>query len=150
MTKVAKKKKVDIFELFRKMNNEDFEWVMNLSDEDLKSVSVYVLLMWIHGVDRNQATHLILTNSYVNQYVFHLGKHQRLMLLLMFVTNGGMGSPRYQFKKSISKQETKSIKAVANFYECTYNDAKGYLGILSPEEVKEMIEIYDQTIGSKQ
>lgn len=149
MTKKVKEKKVDIFELFRKMNNEDYEWVMSMSEEDLKTVSVYVLLMWIHGVDRNQSTHLILTNSYVNQYVFHLGHHSRLLLLLMFVTNGGMGSPRYQFKKSVSKQETKSVKAVAEFYKCTYDDAKGYLEILSPDEVKEMIEIYDQTIGSK-
>ena len=149
MTKKVKEKKVDIFELFRKMNNEDYEWVMRMSEEDLKTVSVYVLLMWIHGVDRNQSTHLILTNSYVNQYVFHLGHHSRLLLLLMFVTNGGMGSPRYQFKKSVSKQETKSVKAVAEFYKCTYDDAKGYLEILSSDEVKEMIEIYDQTIGSK-
>lgn len=145
-----KEKKVDIFELFRKMNNSDYEWVMNLSDEDLHSVSVYVLLMWINGVDRDQAAHLILTNQYVNQYVFHLQKHGRLLLLLLFVTNGGMGTPRYQFTKSVTKQETKSIIAVASYYQCGYDAAKGYIEILPPDNVKEMIEIYDQTIGSKQ
>ena len=68
----AKEKKVDIFKLFGKMNSEDYAWVMALTDDELKTVSVYVLLMWIHGVDRNESAHLILTNQYVNQYVFHL------------------------------------------------------------------------------
>ena len=144
----AKERTVDIFHLFGKMNTADYDWVMNLSDEELKSVSVYVLLMWVCGVDRDQATHLILTNQYVNHYVFHLQRHSRLLLLLMFVCNGEMGNPRYQFRKSVTKQETKSIKAIAKFYDCTYDDAKGYLELHSPEEVKEMCEIYDQTVGS--
>lgn len=146
---MSKEKKVDIFKLFGKMNNEDYAWVMALTDDELKTVSVYVLLMWIHGVDRNESAHLILTNQYVNQYVFHLQKHNRLLLLLMFAVNSGMGSPRYQFKKSVTKQETKSIKAIASFYNCTYDDAKGYADILSADEIKEMIEIMEQTTGSK-
>ena len=67
----------------------------------------------------------------------------------MFAVNSGMGSPRYQFKKSVTKQETKSIKAIANFYDCTYDDAKGYLDILTMDADKELVEIYDQTIWSK-
>lgn len=149
MSKPKKEKKVDIFHLFSRMNSSDFDYVMNLSDEDLQSVSVYVLLMWVNGVDRDQAAHLILTNAYVNHYVFHLQKHNRLLLLLMFVANGDMGSPRYQFTKAVSKQETKSIRAVANYYDCSYSNAKGYIDILSKEEVKEMEEIYDHTVGSK-
>lgn len=142
---MSKEKKVDIFQLFGKMNHGDYKWVMALTEEELKSVSVYVLLMWIHGVDRNESAHLILTTQYVNHYVFHFQKHTRLLLLLLFAVNSGMGSPRYQFKKSVSRRESKAINAIASFYECTYDDAKGYSDILSKEEIDEMVEIFEQT-----
>lgn len=140
--KDVKPKKVDIFDLFRKMNNADYQWVLDMSDDDLKSVSAYVLLCWINGVDRNQSAHLILTDMYVNTYTFHFSKHNRLLLLLLFVANSEMGNPRYQFKKSVTKQESKSILAIASYYQCTYDNAKGYMDILSPEEIKEMVDIY--------
>lgn len=143
---MSKEKRVDIFHLFRRMGDSDYDWVLTMSDEDLKTVSVYVLLMWIHGADRDKAAHLILTNQYVNNYVFSLSKHNRLLLLLLFATNGDMDHARYSFTKSVGKNETKMISAIAHYYNCTYDNAKDYADILSKEEIDEILKVYEDYV----
>ncbi len=135
--------KADLFKFFDEMNKGNFSYVDSLSDDEVKSLSPFVLLMWMHGAQQNKVLHTLLTDWYCNVRVFSLSKHPRLLLKLFVAANGDIDSTRYKFKKSTGNEATKNAKAVAGYYQCSLSEAKDYLRILTKEDVKEIVEIYE-------
>jgi len=104
-------KKVDLFKALKAMNNQDFDFFLNLSEEEVKDLSPYVLMLWVKGAQENQEIHTILTNSFVNPFVFSLGtQHTTLIYLLLCVANGGYDQTKYQFKKPNATQKSKYVQ----------------------------------------
>jgi hypothetical protein len=132
----------NLFAYFDAINREDFSYVDRMSDEDVKKISPYVLLMWMNGSVDNNDIHCILTDMYVNPYVFSLSKHPRLLLKLFISANGGIDNTRYKFKKSVTKEQTNVIKMIAEHYDCNYNHAKDIKELLSEDDLKELEKLY--------
>lgn len=132
----------DLFQFLKSMNSGDFECVNRMTDDEVKAISPYVLLMWCNGATNNVVEHTILTDTYCADKVFSLSKHPRLLLKLFIAANCDMGQTKYLFKKSTSSEQTSGIKHIAEYFQCTYNDAKGYAKILSKEEIKEIGELF--------
>lgn len=134
----------DLFGFFNRMNAGDFESVDKLEEDDLKAISPYVMLMWCHGAQSNTAEHVILTDTYCNEYVFSLQKHPKLLLKCFVHANSGMGNTRYKFTKSVSKEETVLNRIIARHYECSLSQAKEIRGMITDNDVTMLKEIYGE------
>lgn len=126
----------DLFGFFNHVNKEDYDYVDSLSDEEVKKLSPYVLLGWMHGAVDNNHIHVMLTDMYCNGVTFKLSKHPRLLLKLIVAANGGIDNTRYKFNKPSGASTDKAVRAIAKYYGVGYNDAKGYAAILSEEEIE--------------
>lgn len=115
--------KLDIFKVLNKISHNDYDFVDHLSEDELKSISPYVLQMWIKGADNNLDARMVLTNEVVNPYVFSLGDHKKLLYKLLCVSNGFGIDTRYYFKKKSKPQLNKTSALISKYYECTIKEA---------------------------
>jgi hypothetical protein len=132
----------DLFAFFDAMNIGDFQFVTNMTDEEVKKISPFVLLMWVNGAVSDTEMRVVMTNSFVNEHVFGLAKHPRLLLKMFIASNQGLGDSRYKYKKSVSGEQSASIKLIAKYYNITYNHARDYLPMLGKDDIKELKDIY--------
>lgn len=133
----------DLFNFFNAMNKGDFNFVNKMDDDEVKTLSPFVLLMWVNGATQNQPIHIIATEALCASTVFSLAAHPRLLLKLFIAANCDVGNTRYKFKKSVMKKQSKNIELVARHYECGYTEATQYLKLLSPDDIKELQEMYE-------
>mgnify|MGYP001120331979 CR=1 FL=1 len=131
----------DLFGFLDKMASGDYRYVEQMSEEDVKKINTFVLLMW-EGEDDNIIRNII-TDQYCNDVVFSLSKHPRLLLKLFVAANDGLGRTKFQFVKSVSNQESKIYKLIATYYGCGYHEAKDIHRLLSKDDIKELKEIYE-------
>lgn len=145
---MAKKNyKVDIFKAFEQINKENYDYFNHLSDEETKELSGYVLMRWMVGAAKNNEIHTILTNEYMNPYVFTLQKHPVLIYKLCIAANGGIDNTHYKFKKKPAPaKEDLLVSSVMWYYTCNVDEAKQYKELLSDDDLKEIKEAYDNTI----
>ena len=133
----------DLFAFFDAMNAGDYGYVDRLDDEEVKSLSPFVLFMWVNGATSNQPIHVMLTDSYCSVLVFKLSRHPRLLLKLFIAANEGIGRTRYKFKKTTQKRESAHIRMICSYYSCGLTEARQYYKLLSAEDLKELEEIYE-------
>lgn len=134
----------DLFGFFDKVNREDFDCIDGMTDEEVKKLSPYVLLAWMHGAVDNTHIHVMLTDMYCNEMVFSLSKHPRLLLKLFIAANGGIDSTRYKFIKPNSNGSDRSVRAVAAYYQAGYTEAQDYCRILSEDEIERITSIQEE------
>jgi hypothetical protein len=133
----------DLFAFFDAMNNGDYGYVDKLEDDEVKSLSPFVLLMWVGGATSNQPIHTILTETYCASMVFRLNKHPRLLLKLFIAANEGIGKTRYKFRKNTINKESKHIRMVCKHFVCGLTEARQYIKLLSAADLAELEEIYE-------
>lgn len=131
----------DLFQFLKKANQGDMRYVDNMSDEEVKGLAPFVLLGWGMGAESNEAIHTIMTNEYMNDKVFSLGKHPRLLLKLFVAANSHIDNTKYQYVKSKSVAHTKETDAVARYYNCGLREARDYVRILGADGVKQIVDI---------
>jgi len=131
----------DLFGFFDKVADGDYGYVNNMSDDEVKNLPPFVLLMW-EGQNDNIIRNII-TDQYCNDYVFSLSKHPRLLLKLFVAAGEGLGHTKYQFVKSVTNQESTIYKLIAKHFNCGYSEAKDIHKLLSKEDIKELKEIYE-------
>lgn len=132
----------ELFAFFDSMNSGKFSYVDDMSDAEVKQLSPFVLLMWVAGATTNNDIHTIVTNSFVNPYVFSLSKHPRLLLKLFTSANSDIDNAKYKFIKSGASEKSTVIKNVADYYGLTYQQAKDIIPLLSDEDLKEIKKMY--------
>jgi hypothetical protein len=132
----------ELFSFFDAMNSGKFSYVDDMSDAEVKQLSPFVLLMWVAGATSNNDIHTIVTNSFVNPYVFSLSKHPRLLLKLFISANSDIDNARYKFVKSGASERSTAIKNAAHYYGLTYQQAKDIMPLLSDEDLKELEKFY--------
>lgn len=75
--------KFDIFVLLNEIKNNNHDFYDSLDEDDKKTVSPYVLMLWARGINTNNTLHTILLNELVNPYMFPLQKHPSLLWKLL-------------------------------------------------------------------
>ena len=136
-------KKIDIFEVLNNISLNNTTYIDKFSDEDLKSLSMYVVQLWIKGATTDRSTRNLLTNEYVNQYVFSLSKHPKLLYKLLCAANGFGKKAFFKFekKKTISKKNT--IELLVKAYDMSFKDASNSLSLFTVKDIEEICD----TIG---
>lgn len=136
------KNNADLFEFFNKMNQGNIDFVDQMSDDDVKKISPYVLLMW-HPVDKAaKPIHTLSVAHVVTDKVFSLSKHPRLLLKLFIAANGGISKTRYEFKK-LKKAECPKVEMIAKFYNVSLSNAIEYSEILTDDEIGEITKLFE-------
>jgi hypothetical protein len=135
----------DLFSFLRKANTGDFAQVDAMTDEEVKKVSPYLLLSWGMGADENTSVHSIMTDMYMNDKVFSLHKHPRLLLKLFVSANCDIDNTRYSFVKGGSSSQNKETKSIAHYYQCSLREARDYARILTDEDKKEILLTFEDS-----
>jgi hypothetical protein len=135
------KPKTDIFVILNKISSGDTNYIDTLSEEELKSISPYVIQMWIKGADSNLDARMVLTNELVNKYVFSLADHKKLLYKLLCVANGYGDNPYYKFKKKKESSCNNLINLIAEYYKQPLQHAKDSLKLLSIDSIVEIAEL---------
>ena len=131
--------KVDIRKLLNDMAGGKMSAIDKLSEEELKSVSPYVLQMWIKGADSNVNYRMVYTNAFANHYMFALGHHPKLLYKLLCYANDLNESTRFYFQKRTKAKSTNfTVGTLMKFYEMDERHAIDIMPILTSHEVLEI------------
>lgn len=130
------KNKVNIFDALNRLTAGDFEWFLSLDDEQVKGLPPYVLMLWVQGAQENTEYHTILTNLYVNSFVFGLGKHPRLSYLLLCVANN-LGRTRFDWLVKKAKKP-KAIDIIMRYYCYSEPEARQVVRFFDDEGIRQM------------
>ena len=123
-----------------RINAGDYDFFNRMTDEEVKSLPPYVLALWLRGANQNRPVHTLLTEIHLNEKLFTLSKHPRLLYMLAVHANSGLDNTRYSFipdKKEISTKRTNLIRFDL---ECSEEVAELYAGLLTEEDYKELEE----------
>jgi hypothetical protein len=143
--KTKKEFKFDIFQVLRKINSKDYEFIRSLSDEDKKAINPYMILRWMFGTS-NPAT-MIWLNELVNPVIWGVKKddageeHYNIKMFLLAIC--GTGSKSSDFKWIKTKGEGKyptALQVIREYYGYSTAHAKDALSILDPTAVVDLAE----------
>ena len=132
MTKKASRK-VDIFKVLDNIDEGNVNFYDNLSEEEQKSISMVVLMQWLHGMDNVQQLKAI--ESIVNPFIYSLSSHKSLLFKLMAIASSGT-KKRYSWSnKSKQKGMPLSISAISAYYGLSKSDSRDYISLLGTQRI---------------
>lgn len=132
-----------LFTFLSKANEGDYGYVDSLTDDEVKTISPYVLLGWGNGAKTNNEIHTVMTDTVLNTKVFSLSKHPRLLLKLFVAANSDIDNTRYSYVKHNASKETKEVYMLAKYYNCGLHEARDFVRILTMEDKKRIKAIMD-------
>lgn len=132
----------EIFQILNHINKGDYEFFQNLSQEEIRKLSPYMLMMWVNGAQKNEPIHVFMNEAIVNDKLFSLSKHPRLLLYLIVAANSEIDDTRYKFRKMTPQKQDKASSAIIQHFQCTPEQVQYYKSNLSDEELEDIIGIY--------
>ena len=97
----------------------DYDFFLNMTEEEVKELSPYVLTLWLRGANENRDAHVLLTDAVVNSKLFSLSRHPKLLYLLCCYANSGMGRTRYSFINDKKETTGNKHKVVMREFQCS-------------------------------
>lgn len=138
--------KLPLNKVLSAMDRKDKKFYDNLSDEERKAFSAFLMNRYASSVKGDSALQewwLIATNKRVNTHFFELAKHPKLQWLLLTTASPGMGTAFHEWipggKKKTSKNKTE--KAIKRLYPNAKPDEIEMLSAINTKkEIKEYLE----------
>lgn len=136
--------KLDIWELLRKIDDKDRDFLTKLTTEQRKGFVPIVTLRWLTG-GGNDAQVLNL-NEIVNSTVFNLYKHPGLLYDLMIAATP-KGRKQYRWIKAAKKKKTTSRRAdvIRRYLDTSPAEAESFIPLYSDEEILDMATALGET-----
>lgn len=135
---------MNIHYVLSRVNAGDYDFFLNMSEDEVKELSPYVLALWLRGAHSNRAEHVIMTDMIMNTKLFILSRHPRLLYLLGCYANCDMGETKYSFNGDKKEGNAKQTKLVMREFRCNESAAKMYGHFLSEDEYKELEKKYEE------
>ena len=139
---MAKNYRHNIKSVLNAVNQSNYDYFDSWDEEDIKALSPYVLTMWMKGAKTNKEVHTVLTNMYVNPYIYKFSNKPDLLYKLIVYANGGNNS-YFEFKKA-SSQSYKDKENIKRYFKINDSLADGALKIVSDDLIKQLREVYDE------
>jgi len=131
--------KVDIFKLLGDIASGKMSSIDGLSEDELKTVSPYVLQMWIKGANNYLDSRIHLTNAWVNPYIFSLQNHPKLLFKLLAYANDLNTEVRFSFKKRKPvKSNNFTVQTLMKYYKENESHAADLIPLLSIENIMDI------------
>src|ERR1039458_4467185 len=134
-----KKFTLDIFDLLKKIDNPNSgDIYAKLVPEERKGFSALIAMRWMSGTSDERQ--IMLLNEFVNPYVFVLGKHPHLLMLLLQASSSKTHKRYYWMGIKNKKKNPIAQQVVGEYFDMSEREVKT-LNPFPPEaEVTEMAE----------
>ena len=135
----------------RCFDEKDRDFYDNLTDEERKKFSNYLMIRWgsaVHGSRELQEFYVVATNERLNKHFYAVNRHPKLQWLMATSVSPGMGVHRHQWiapkKKESGSSEVK--KTLMQLYPTMkMSDIETLAAITDPKELKEHLKNMGQT-----
>ena len=126
---------MDIQDVLRHIDDFDIAYFNALTEDQKKSLSPYVLMLWMNGC--NSPIQVLLLNGLVNELVFSMPSgHNDLMYKLLMVASDGKKKPYKWMKKKVNgKQYTTCVSILRRKYQCSTRTALEYVKLLNYDAI---------------
>jgi len=113
--------KLNIANEMRAFDNKDRNFYRDLTDEERKKFSNYLMIRWgssVQGSTELQQYYLLSCNENLNKHFFDLAKYPELQWLSATTVSPGMGTFRHDWIKQKKRDDSsnKTIKFLRQFY----------------------------------
>lgn len=138
--------KLDIFRVMNALDRRDKTFYDNLTDEERKAFSPYVMLRWASTVEGNtilEQWYVEETNRMVNIDYFTLAKHPKLMWLL-YSQVGSTRKVKHNYLAKSQKKKDKTVEALMTLYPTMKAEDLALLAKLAPEQVSSIENEYQE------
>lgn len=136
--------KLNIAYEMRAFDNKDRNFYRDLTDEERKKFSTYLMIRWgssVQGSSELQQYYLLSCNENLNKYFFDLAKYPELQWLSATTVSPGMGTFRHDWikQKKRGNSNNKSIKFLRQFYpEYKEDELELLAAINTVEDLKQL------------
>lgn len=132
-------RKLDLFALLGQLDAKDFDAWSNLSEDERKEVSPYMLLRWLSGC--SDPEQLVNMGHIAAPCIFEFGKKPELALMVLAAcTANGRKRYRWQAPKSAPKAASKAVELIALTYKMPTKHAAEVLPMFTDAELLELGE----------
>lgn len=129
-------KKLDIFEVLRKIDECDISYFENVTDDDLKTIAPLILMRWMSGTkDIKQVQRL---NSIPNMFVFPLQKEKRLLIKLLMASSTSKKTYRWYAKKSAITTSKTYVDIIEEAYNCSRREALDIVKMFNKTDIEQL------------
>jgi hypothetical protein len=136
--------KLNIANEMRAFDTKDRDFYKNLTDEECKKFSNYLMIRWgssVQGSTELQQYYLLSCNENLNKHFFDLAKHPELQWLSATTVSPGMGTFRHDWVKQKKRDSSnnKTIKFLRQFYpEFKEDELELLAAINTTEDLKQL------------
>lgn len=136
--------KLNIANEMRVFDNKDRDFFKNLTDEERKKFSTYLMIRWgssVQGSTELQQYYLLSCNENLNKHFFDLAKYPELQWLSATTVSPGMGTFRHDWIKQKKRESSnnKTIKFLRQFYpELKEDELELLAAINTTEDLKQL------------
>jgi hypothetical protein len=126
------------------MDKKDRDYYDNLTDEQKKKFSPFLMLKWgpsVLGDTDLQAYYLMAFNQNVNKNFWTLSKHPKLQWLSMTASSPGIGKQKHYWVTATNKQNTDKLEKKLSeiFPDSKLQDIKTLMQVKTKEEILEWL-----------
>jgi hypothetical protein len=141
--------KLTIANEMRVFDRKDRSFYDNLTDEERKKFSNYLMIRWgssVEGSRELQEFYVIATNERLNKHFFNVGRHPKLQWLMATSVSPGMGTHRHVWISPKKKEAGLSAKKkrLQEIYP-TYKDDE--LDVMAAIVSNKELDEYDRAAG---
>lgn len=136
--------KLNIANEMRAFDNKDRNFYRDLTDEERKKFSNYLMIRWgsqVQGSTELQQYYLLSCNENLNKHFFDLSSHPELQWLSATTVSPGMGTFRHDWIKQKKRDgsNNKTIKFLRQFYpELKEDELELLAAINTTEDLKQL------------
>jgi hypothetical protein len=137
--------KLDIKRELRAVDTKDYNFYSNLTDEEKKAFSPYILMRYTSNVQGNsdlQEWFIETTNEYVNKNHWDLSKNHKELLWKLFAATGIGSSMYHPYLAQGKKEKANKIEKLLIEIHPTYKleDVKLLAKLMSKEDCEELFD----------
>lgn len=139
--------KLDIFRVLNAVDRRDKKFYDNLTDEERKAFSPYVMLRWVSTVNSNpvlEQWYVEETNRMVNINYFTLAKHPKFVWL-MYSQVGSTQRTKHEYIARANTKKDKNLAALMKLYpSMKKSDLELLLKVADQKELKDLLDEYKE------
>lgn len=137
--------KLDIKRELNAVDRRDYDFYANLSDDEKKAFSPYILMRYTSNVNENadiQEWFVRLTNEYVNKHHWNLSKNHRELLWKLFAATGIGTSMYHPYLAAGKKEKTNKIEKLLAELHPSYklSDVKLLASMMTNKDKEELFD----------
>lgn len=131
--------KVDIFWLLGQLDRKNYNVWNELTEDQRKSVTPYVLTMWMAGTDDFEQLEKL--GMIAAPCVFDFGNKPELMIKVLTACNTN-GIKRYEWcAPKNEKKFSRTIQLIASVYKMSHSHASDVISLFSWDDIEELARV---------